>query len=94
MYRDVTGDGRDFAEHMADGKRQVATTILQAELLRLARLVPDVDGALEALTELAVAFPVYRSYCRSGASTSTTRWPRRWPAARDRAPRSARCCPD
>ena len=66
VYRDVTGDTRDFAAHVADGKRGVATTILQAELLRLARLVPDIDGALEALTELAVAFPVYRSYLPLG----------------------------
>ena len=66
VYRDVTGDRRGFQEHVADGKRQIATTILRAELLRLARLVPDVDGALEALTELAVAFPVYRSYLPLG----------------------------
>ena len=66
VYRDVTGDTRDFAAHVADGKRGVATTILQAELLRLARLVPDIDGAVEALTELAVAFPVYRSYLPLG----------------------------
>ena len=66
VYRDLTGDDRDFAGHVADGKRTVATTILQAELLRLGRLVPDVDGAVEALTELAVAFPVYRSYLPLG----------------------------
>ena len=66
IYRDLTGDTRDFAAHVADGKRGVATTILQAELLRLARLVPDIDGAVEALTELAVAFPVYRSYLPLG----------------------------
>ena len=66
VYRDVTGDQRDFADHVADGKRGIATTILQSELLRLARLVPDVDGALPALTELAVAFPVYRSYLPLG----------------------------
>ncbi len=61
-YRAVTGDKRAFADHVADGKRGVASTILHAEILRLARLAPDVDGADEALLELAVAFPVYRSY--------------------------------
>ena len=66
VYRDITGDRRDFAEHVADGKRGIATTILQAELLRLARLVPEVGAALPALTELAVAFPVYRSYLPLG----------------------------
>jgi (1->4)-alpha-D-glucan 1-alpha-D-glucosylmutase len=66
VYRDVTGDQRDFADHVADGKRGIATTILQSELLRLGRLVPDVDGAVPALTELAVAFPVYRSYLPLG----------------------------
>ena len=66
VYREITGDQRDFADHVADGKRGIATTILQSELLRLARLVPDVDGAVSALTELAVAFPVYRSYLPLG----------------------------
>jgi (1->4)-alpha-D-glucan 1-alpha-D-glucosylmutase len=45
----------------------VAAGILQAEINRLARLVPDLDGAAAALTELAVAFPVYRSYLPDGA---------------------------
>jgi (1->4)-alpha-D-glucan 1-alpha-D-glucosylmutase len=62
LYRDLTGDQRDWSEHAAGGKRLVATTILQAEINRLARLVPDVTHAVAALTELAVAFPVYRSY--------------------------------
>ena len=66
VYREVTGDDRDFEAHVADGKRGVATTILGSELRRLARLVPEVDGALDALTELAVAFPVYRSYLPLG----------------------------
>src|SRR5882757_9213625 len=44
----------------------VATTILRAEVLRLAALT-DVPGAADALTELLVAFPVYRSYLPEGA---------------------------
>ncbi|NED94055.1 malto-oligosyltrehalose synthase [Phytoactinopolyspora alkaliphila] len=67
LYRDVTGDHLDFAGHVQAGKRLVATTILRAEIRRLARLVPSVPRAVEALTELAVAFPVYRSYLPDGA---------------------------
>jgi len=68
IYRELTGDGRSFYEHVQAGKRLVATTILRAEVLRLARLVDvdvgdiDLDGIADALTELLVAFPVYRSY--------------------------------
>ncbi|MDT0259822.1 malto-oligosyltrehalose synthase [Jatrophihabitans lederbergiae] len=69
-YRSLTGDDRDWGSHVAQGKRLVATTILHAELLRIGRAVraaaPDLaDGdelVVAALTELAVAFPVYRSY--------------------------------
>jgi (1->4)-alpha-D-glucan 1-alpha-D-glucosylmutase len=70
LYVELTGDDRDFEQHIADGKRMVATTILQAEVFRLARLVPEVggpNGTVAALTELAVAFPVYRSYLPLGA---------------------------
>ena len=66
-YLELTGDNRDYEQHIADGKRMIASTILQAELRRLARLVPDADEAtLAALTELAVAFEVYRSYLPLG----------------------------
>ena len=80
LYVELTGDHRDFEQHVADGKRMVATTILQAEVCRLARLVRGVRGlddrdpndydtndVAAALTELAVAFPVYRSYLPLGA---------------------------
>src|SRR5699024_2164709 len=65
-YRELTGDPLSFAEHVAAGKRMVATTILRAEVLRLARLAPDVARADEALTEMLVAFEVYRSYLPDG----------------------------
>jgi len=71
LYVELTGDDRAFEQQVADGKRMVATTILRAELLRLARLVPEVDDGLAALTELAVAFPVYRSYLPIGAEYLT-----------------------
>jgi (1->4)-alpha-D-glucan 1-alpha-D-glucosylmutase len=67
IYRELTGDEADWAEHAARGKRHVATTILQAEFRRLARLVPTVPDAAAALTELVVAFPAYRSYMPEGA---------------------------
>jgi (1->4)-alpha-D-glucan 1-alpha-D-glucosylmutase len=66
LYVERTGDDRDFEQHINDGKRMVATTILEAEVRRLARLVPEIDDAVAAITELAVAFPVYRSYLPLG----------------------------
>lgn len=65
LYRELTGDHRSFADHVEAGKRLVATTILRAEVLRLARLA-GTDGAETAFTELLVAFPVYRSYLPDG----------------------------
>ncbi|MGI8759839.1 MAG: malto-oligosyltrehalose synthase [Jatrophihabitantaceae bacterium] len=66
-YRELTGDDRDYAEHVAAGKRNAVDTILRAEVSRLARLAPGVEHAEEALAELLVAFPVYRSYLPTGA---------------------------
>ncbi|WP_116950809.1 malto-oligosyltrehalose synthase [Jiangella endophytica] len=62
LYRSITGDVHDWPTHAKIGKRAVATTILRSEFHRLARLAPDVPHAFAALTFLAVAFPVYRSY--------------------------------
>jgi (1->4)-alpha-D-glucan 1-alpha-D-glucosylmutase len=71
LYVELTGDHRDFEQHVSEGKRMMATTILEAEVRRLARLVPQIDNAQAALTELAVAFPVYRSYLPLGAEYLT-----------------------
>ena len=73
-YQRLTGDRQDWAGHLEQGKRLIATTILQAELRRIGRAVrhakPDLpvddDTVLAALTELAVAFGVYRSYQPAG----------------------------
>ncbi|MEO9140619.1 MAG: malto-oligosyltrehalose synthase [Jatrophihabitans sp.] len=81
LYRELTGDPLTCAEHIAQGKRSTVTTILQAEVNRLARLVPDLAQAPEALAELVVSFAVYRSYLPDGADDLT--------AALDRA-RAAR----
>ncbi len=72
LYVEVTGDESDFAAHVSAGKRFVATTILQAEISRLARLAPGIEHAREALLELVVAFPVYRSYLPTGAGDLAT----------------------
>ncbi len=67
LYRELTGDERSCHEHVQAGKRQGTETILQAEVSRLARLAPDLPQVDEALRELLVAFPVYRSYLPDGA---------------------------
>lgn len=67
LYRELTGDDADFAAHVARGKRQAVTTMLRAEVSRMSRLVAGVENAEEALAELLVAFPVYRSYLPTGA---------------------------
>jgi (1->4)-alpha-D-glucan 1-alpha-D-glucosylmutase len=66
-YAALTGDGRDWESHIAAGKRMVAHTILCAEVRRMARLLPDLGQAEEAISELAVAFGVYRSYLPLGS---------------------------
>jgi len=74
LYHSLTGDDRDFAQHVAAGKQMIATTILQAEVSRIARLFDaDVviadhgpDKLRTAIAELAVAFPLYRSYLPRG----------------------------
>jgi (1->4)-alpha-D-glucan 1-alpha-D-glucosylmutase len=62
---ELTGDDRSWPAQAADGKRLIATTLLRAEALRLGRLA-HVRGGTAALTELAVHFPVYRSYVPDG----------------------------
>lgn len=66
LYRELVGDERSCDEHIAIGKREIITSILRAEVNRLVRLTPDVERADEALSELAVAFAVYRSYVPGG----------------------------
>jgi (1->4)-alpha-D-glucan 1-alpha-D-glucosylmutase len=72
LYRELTGDDADFREHVRAGKRLGVSTILRAEVSRLARLVPSVDNATEAIAELLVEFPVYRSYLPTGAEHLAT----------------------
>jgi (1->4)-alpha-D-glucan 1-alpha-D-glucosylmutase len=72
LYRQLTGDECSHADHVQAGKRAAVTTILRAEVRRLAALAPAVDRAEEAIAELLVAFPVYRSYLPTGASDLAT----------------------
>ncbi len=73
-YQRLTGDDRDWPAHLEQGKRLVASTILQAELRRIGRgirhaspqLAAGDTAVVAALTELAVAFGVYRSYQPAG----------------------------
>ena len=73
-YRELTGDGRDWPEHVEQGKRLVASTILAAEIARIGRRLrvaaPELASSDEqlrtALVELAVAMPVYRTYYPAG----------------------------
>jgi (1->4)-alpha-D-glucan 1-alpha-D-glucosylmutase len=67
LYRELTCDPCTSGEHVRIGKRDAVTTILRAEVSRMARLVPGLAQAAEALVELLVAFPVYRSYLPTGA---------------------------
>lgn len=55
-----------WADLVHDAKRQVTDGILRSEVLRLARLVPEIDRADDAIAELLSCFPVYRSYLPAG----------------------------
>ena len=48
-------------------KRAVADGILRSEVLRLARLVPDVEDGDDAIAELLSSFSVYRTYLPGGS---------------------------
>jgi (1->4)-alpha-D-glucan 1-alpha-D-glucosylmutase len=78
---------RSWPQYVEDGKRMIAGSILRAEFARLAALAQEVDGAAEALAELAIAFPVYRTYLPHGReyldealSTAVARRPQVQPA--------------
>ncbi|MET0975482.1 MAG: malto-oligosyltrehalose synthase [Leifsonia sp.] len=61
-------DGEQSWEELIHGTRLgIADGILRSEVLRIARLVPEVVGADAAIAEIAASFPVYRSYLPHGA---------------------------
>jgi isoamylase len=78
IYRRFTGDGRSFADHVYECKRQILHDALASEVNMLARQLERIAGAsrrwrdftlvglTRALTEVLAAFPVYRTYLRPG----------------------------
>lgn len=65
------GEAADYEEMIRGTKRRITDGILHSEMLRLARLVPASAGlsaaaAVDALSEITAAFPVYRSYLPEG----------------------------
>lgn len=62
----LTGGTTSWQDLVHQTKLHLATTQLAAELERMARLVPEVEGAAKGLAELAACFPVYRSYLPFG----------------------------
>ena len=65
LYADFTGDDASYDDLVAAGKRLVLTEILGSEVEWLHRLLPHEPR--EAIVELLVAMPVYRTYVRVGA---------------------------
>ena len=63
----LTGGETSWQDLVHQTKYNVATTLLDAELARLCRLVPEVEAARSGLAELAACFPVYRSYLPFGS---------------------------
>jgi (1->4)-alpha-D-glucan 1-alpha-D-glucosylmutase len=67
LQHHLTGGFVSWQDQVHEAKLTVATTLLAAELARMARLVPEIEAAPRALAELAACFPVYRSYLPFGA---------------------------
>jgi (1->4)-alpha-D-glucan 1-alpha-D-glucosylmutase len=63
----LTGTVLSWQDLVHGCKLHVATTLLAAELARMAELVPEIEAAPRAMAELAACFPVYRSYLPFGA---------------------------
>ncbi len=61
------GSAVDWIEMTHGTKRAVADGILHSEVLRLARLTPEIEHADDAIAELLSCFDVYRSYLPLGA---------------------------
>jgi (1->4)-alpha-D-glucan 1-alpha-D-glucosylmutase len=68
LYVGLTGDQRTIADHIEAGKRLAVTTLLPAEVRRMAALAPEIPHAGPALAEVAIAFEVYRSYLPDGGA--------------------------
>ncbi|MGB9377755.1 MAG: malto-oligosyltrehalose synthase, partial [Mycobacteriales bacterium] len=62
LYADLTGAETDFEELTYRLKLRAAAVTLHAETQRLARLIPHVLDAFDALCEVMACLPVYRTY--------------------------------
>ena len=62
LYEEIAGPRPAWSDVVHDGKLRAATTLLAAELRRLAALLPGVPRADEAIAELTACLPVYRTY--------------------------------
>lgn len=77
LHRDLTGERRTYPAVVAEAKRDVLAGVLGVERARLAGLaaacLPVHGGTVEeALDELLVAMPVYRTYLVAGEPAPTT----------------------
>ncbi|MDN3309456.1 malto-oligosyltrehalose synthase [Microbacterium oryzae] len=66
LEAELAGGEADWERMVHDGKRGIADGILESEVRRLVRLLPEVPDAQDALAELLACFPVYRSYLPAG----------------------------
>ncbi len=78
VYQRFTGDRRSFREHVDQCKRHIVRFSLASEMNMLARALERIAqrnrrsrdftlaGLAQALIEIVVAFPVYRTYLREG----------------------------
>ncbi|MDY7089246.1 MAG: malto-oligosyltrehalose synthase [Actinomycetota bacterium] len=67
LQHHLTGSDLTWQDLVHDTKHAAATKLLAAELARMARLAPEIEGAPHGLAELAACFPVYRSYLPFGS---------------------------
>jgi (1->4)-alpha-D-glucan 1-alpha-D-glucosylmutase len=65
LYVDLTGDRRTWPEAVRAGKQHALATGLAPDVARVARAFGD-SGLADVITELAVEWPVYRTYTRPG----------------------------
>jgi (1->4)-alpha-D-glucan 1-alpha-D-glucosylmutase len=64
---DAVDGGQSWEELIHSTRLGIANGILRSEVLRIARLVPQIPEADAAIAELAASFPVYRTYLPHGA---------------------------
>jgi (1->4)-alpha-D-glucan 1-alpha-D-glucosylmutase len=81
-YQRFSGDQRTFREHVDAAKHHIVRHTLASEMNMLARALERIaqrsrrsrdftlNGLAQALTEVVVAFPVYRTYLREGERRS------------------------